>query len=386
MTDEESIESENEEVVEQETGVEGAVGCIQGDVCVWKIFQGENVYEMKLDRVDFEEAIRLKLKFHMIHKYPATNLGKCEHPYVHSWVFERVDGHISEGYVVDHINGDRLDNTRRNLRAITPRANAQNRVKKTIGATSKYFGVSKFQGRNNVTWNVQLSKTKDRPKKLSATFNKEEHAAYKYNLMLDSVGDQYSKRNDIKCPEDFVDYIPVGRKEYATQKKSPVQTEPVGDGSFRVMYTYKGEQKYALLDRDKCAELVDNCYKVHHRVHDGYTGMKVDGINMLMHRWVMGLNSGDSAVVNHLNGIRTDNRRCNLELTTRQGNAQNITTPSTALSGHRGIVKKKNKWEARISVNKTFHFLGSYDTLAAAIVARKEGEERFRGRSSIIEK
>jgi len=46
-----------------------------------------------------------------------------------------------EGMVVDHIKGNRLDNTRANLRVCTPTENARNRVK-NAGSASRYIGVS----------------------------------------------------------------------------------------------------------------------------------------------------------------------------------------------------------------------------------------------------
>lgn len=53
----------------------------------------------------------------------------------------------AKGLVVDHINGDPLDNRRANLRCITASGNAQNRAKRIAGTTSRYKGVSRRGGR-----------------------------------------------------------------------------------------------------------------------------------------------------------------------------------------------------------------------------------------------
>lgn len=47
-----------------------------------------------------------------------------------------------EGDIVDHINGNKLDNRKENLRIATSFTNAQNKVKKE-GLTSEYMGVCK---------------------------------------------------------------------------------------------------------------------------------------------------------------------------------------------------------------------------------------------------
>ncbi len=49
-----------------------------------------------------------------------------------------------EGRVVDHINGDGLDNRRSNLRHATNSQNITNLVRRNAGKYSKYRGVSRF--------------------------------------------------------------------------------------------------------------------------------------------------------------------------------------------------------------------------------------------------
>jgi hypothetical protein len=48
---------------------------------------------------------------------------------VHRAVYQMFKGEIPEGLQIDHINGDRLDNSPENLRAVTPQQNSWNRKK-----------------------------------------------------------------------------------------------------------------------------------------------------------------------------------------------------------------------------------------------------------------
>jgi len=58
---------------------------------------------------------------------------------------------IPEGYEVDHINGNSLDNRRSNIRIVTHRQNMLN-VKKRKDTTSKYQGVSWVSGKRKKHW------------------------------------------------------------------------------------------------------------------------------------------------------------------------------------------------------------------------------------------
>lgn len=58
------------------------------------------------------------------------------------------------GYEVDHINRNKLDNRRSNLRIVTHAQNCQNR-RKSSRNTSGFIGIRKKKGRNK--WEVQVT-------------------------------------------------------------------------------------------------------------------------------------------------------------------------------------------------------------------------------------
>lgn len=85
------------------------------------------------------------------------------------------------GEIVDHINGNPLDNRRENLRITTSLVNNQNAKKRRDGITSKFKGVHFCSASNR--WKAQIQVNK---KKLSLGSHKTEiEAANAYNTALD---------------------------------------------------------------------------------------------------------------------------------------------------------------------------------------------------------
>ncbi len=114
-------------------------------------------------------------------------------------------------------------------------------------------------------------------------------------------------------------------------------------------------------------------------------GASIRGVARLMHRVIMARVIGRPLLptdcVDHANGNRRDNRRENIRLATRAGNAQNITVDSWASSGHRGAHQHKasGKWEAHVRHNGKKIYLGLHGTQAEAarVAAAKRSELGF---------
>ena len=116
---------------------------------------------------------------------------------------------ITSQNIIDHINGNILDNQFENLRIVTYSENSRNR-KKPKNATSKYIGVSK----NKEKWEASIRYD---GKQISTRVEIEIHAAWQYNVWIKEFNIKNAKINDIAEPKNFIPY-----------KKKPNKILPVG--------------------------------------------------------------------------------------------------------------------------------------------------------------
>lgn len=82
--------------------------------------------------------------------------------------------------------------------------------------------------------------------------------------------------------------------------------------------------------------------------------------------------------IDHINGIRHDNRWENLRSVSRQINLNNINSPVKTPSGYRGVYSSGNvnsqKWKAKISINGSEKWLGTFDSVEEAGLAYKKAK------------
>lgn len=109
----------------------------------------------------------------------------------------------------------------------------------------------------------------------------------------------------------------------------------------------------------------------------GYRIIRMFGRNYKAHRvaWLLVQGEWPSADIDHINGIRHDNRIQNLRDVARVINQQNyrVATPRSK-SGLLGTSYLKGKWKAQIGVFGVQRYLGTFDTpqeAHAAYVAAK---------------
>lgn len=112
--------------------------------------------------------------------------------------------------------------------------------------------------------------------------------------------------------------------------------------------------------------------------HSGYRVVKIKSRRYPVHRIVWALVHGcwPQHEIDHINGIKTDNRIANLRDVPHQVNVQNLRSKTSSSStGMLGVGPKGSKWRARITVNGVPRTLGTFtsqdDAQAAYVEAKR---------------
>ena len=274
-----------------------------------------------------------------------------------------------DGEIVDHINGDKLDNRKSNLRIATRTQNAQNKPKKK-GTTSEYIGVSYREDRGKWRTRIKIDN-----KVQQFTFDQEKHAAYWYDCLALMHHGEYAKINGIEMPDDFIEpkekvvkELPTGVtkmpngtfrafisrvhlglfktakeaedkvKEHQSNKPSKkVQEIEINNDGIAIITTSKGEE--ILVDDDKYYDLKQYTW----RVTNNYA--QSNGSDIYMHRYLMNAKEGE--LVDHINHDPIDNRLSNLRINTIGANAHNKTKLGNTSSQYIGVSFKSGKFVAQ---------------------------------------
>lgn len=114
---------------------------------------------------------------------------------------------------------------------------------------------------------------------------------------------------------------------------------------------------------------------------DNRNGYRVGSLNrrkIYAHRAIWALHHGEWPVaqLDHVNGVRDDNRIANLRAVTQSQNSRNAAMPATNTSGVIGVCRTRSglKWFAQIKTNGENTYLGTFHTIEEAAAARKAAE------------
>jgi len=112
----------------------------------------------------------------------------------------------------------------------------------------------------------------------------------------------------------------------------------------------------------------------------GYRLIRVDSVDYFAHRLAWMIITGEAPNhIDHTNGVRSDNRWCNLRSVSNTENTRNAKQRTDNVSGVTGVgyYPKSNKWRARINDGKRTILLGYFTTYEEAVAARKAAEKVY---------
>lgn len=142
-----------------------------------------------------------------------------------------------------------------------------------------------------------------------------------------------------------------------------------------------GIAKIDIEDLDK----VDKLNRYWYKNKSGYVLATYFDVDIFLHRFIMGLpnryDNETKLIVDHINGDRSDNRKSNMRIITKNQNPINCKTYSNNTSGTKGVCwnKKLGKWNAYLHINGKRFYLGVYENIEDAIKIRKKYEETHFG-------
>lgn len=115
----------------------------------------------------------------------------------------------------------------------------------------------------------------------------------------------------------------------------------------------------------------------------GYERISIQGRRYYSHRlaWLYVYGRWPDGEIDHANGIRNDNRICNLRVASRSQNLQNQRIRDANTSGYKGVslCKIKSKWKSQIGINGKMVWLGWFETAEAAHAAYVKAAHRLHG-------
>lgn len=164
------------------------------------------------------------------------------------------------------------------------------------------------------------------------------------------------------------------------QSRKNDTTEAICFGDFSVMQSSCG--KWFIVDSDISDSIKHRRWQLD---SGGYlkTDIVIEGekVSIRLHDYVMSTihdRKPENCHIDHINGCKTDNRRCNLRIVTPSFNLRNVRRRSNNTSGVNGVARSKSgKWRAYITVNQKQISLGTYSSIDEAITARYCAEEKL---------
>lgn len=179
----------------------------------------------------------------------------------------------------------------------------------------------------------------------------------------------------ILCGKHYLQYTRYGKIKNRT-KNDPNEIIDYDDYCEIVLYDKNSEEKCrAIIDIEDKELVLGKKWCIN---NSGYIITGSSSPFVYLHRLIMDAQEGE--YVDHISGDKLNNRKSELRLCTNQENSQNKTKlPSDNTSGILGVHfdKSRNKWKVEIGVKGKNKYIGRFDLLEDAIIARKEAEGKY---------
>lgn len=118
----------------------------------------------------------------------------------------------------------------------------------------------------------------------------------------------------------------------------------------------------------------------------GYMRIKLDGVLHRAHRlaWLYMTGEWPAGEVDHIDGVRSNNKWANLRCTTKSQNLQNRKRAAkTSKTGILGVSPNGSGFQATIRINNVGHYLGTYKTVERAQAVYLEAKRALHTHSPV---
>ena len=337
-----------------------------------------------------------------------------------------------EKHVIDHINGNSLDNRRNNLREATQTQQAQNRPSKNnykgvswnennkkyqcdaLGQYIGYFDDEKsaaieydkyiirsklgYEGsRLNFNYNPEEVETIKKEKcKVETRKQEKENRELPSNIYLTKYNtyqvqfqtDIFKKDKTFKTLELAIQFREECLKEIEKieeEQKQEYYLKPINrntDGIAFISIQYEDEKYECLVDDDKWHDLT---YKMSWCYNNGYALTNLDKTSKYLQRYLYEKYIPEKDISNlkidHINRNPLDNRISNLEEVTDGVNRYNIGETKNKY-GYRGVTKNGNKFCAQLTYKGKKYYTSVFETVEETALAYNElAKEHYKHRA-----
>lgn len=154
---------------------------IENGVVIVEIISKGVTYEMLIDEEDFKFISEVARSTHLNKGYASVVDSEGKKQRIHRFILGN-----PEGKVIDHINGNKLDNRRANLRAVTVKENNRNLNNKYTPGRSGHKGIG-YYPEDKSPWRVVIRR------KHKGSFATLEEAIEKANKVYEELKKEFKK-------------------------------------------------------------------------------------------------------------------------------------------------------------------------------------------------